>query len=101
MFDCEKLKNRRLALNLRPKDLYVILGVTKATYHNWETGARSPQEADVKKLEMILDVEEDYFYDKTHILEVYPQLTAANKDLVKAYAYSLLEQQIQEVDASA
>lgn len=101
MFDHDKLKDRRMALNLRPKDLYVILGVTKATYHNWETGARTPQEADVKKLEMILDVEEDYFYDKTHILEVYPQLNQANKDLVKAYAHKLLEEQKQENDLTA
>ncbi|MGT2847278.1 helix-turn-helix domain-containing protein [Streptococcus massiliensis] len=95
MFDHERLKNRRLALNLRPKDIYVILGVTKATYANWESGARVPQEHDIKKLEMIFDVEEDYFIDKTHIVEVFPKLSDTNKRLVETYAHDLYLQQLE------
>ena len=95
MFDHQRLKNRRLALNLRPKDIYVILGVTKATYANWESGARVPQEGDIRKLEMMFDVEEDYFIDKTHIVEVFPKLNEQNKRLVEQYAHDLYLEQLE------
>ena len=93
MFDHEKLKKRRQELNLRPKDIYVILGISKATYSNWESGARVPSEKDINKLEMIFDVEKDYFIDKTHIITVFPQLNEANKQKVQDFANQLLQEQ--------
>ena len=93
MFDHEKLKKRRLALNLRPKDIYVILGITKSTYSTWESGARVPSDKDIAKLEMIFDVEPGYFLDRTHIIAVYPLLSEENKSKVQAFAKELLDSQ--------
>ncbi|MBP2623040.1 helix-turn-helix domain-containing protein [Streptococcus oricebi] len=89
MFDHEKLQRRRLALNLRPKDIYLILGISAATYSSWESGAHDPDESEIRKLELIFDVERDYFIDKTHIIGVFPKLTEKNKKLVQDYAYQL------------
>ena len=95
MFDHEKLQRRRLALNLRPKDIYLILGISAATYSSWESGAHDPSENDIKKLEVIFDVEKDYFIDKTHIIEVFPKLNDTNKHLVEAYAHDLYLKQLE------
>ena len=59
----QKLKVMRFNLGLTQKEVAKKMGVTEASYSNWENGVRKPHAQNVKKIADFYDVPvEDIFF---------------------------------------
>ena len=83
MFSHEKLKKRRLELNLTQASIYQELGVSRKTYSAWENGLAEPHAKNLRRLATCLKVQENYFVDETSTLYTYPLLTPPHKKEVQ------------------
>ena len=93
MFSHEKLKKRRLELNLAQASIYQELGISRKTYSAWENGLAEPHTKNLRRLATCLKVQENYFVDETSTLYTYPLLTPSHKKEVDQLASQLLERQ--------
>ena len=93
MFSHEKLKKRRLELNLAQASIYQELGISRKTYSVWENGLGEPHAKNLRRLATCLKVQENYFVDETSTLYTYPLLTPPHKKEVDQLASQLLERQ--------
>lgn len=93
MFSHEKLKKRRMELNLTQSSIYQELGISRKTYSAWENGLAEPHAKNLRRLATCLKVQENYFVDETSALYTYPLLTAPHKKEVDQLASRLLERQ--------
>ncbi|MGT2665752.1 XRE family transcriptional regulator [Streptococcus rifensis] len=90
MFQGERLKNLRQERQLKQTDMARRLGISRASYFNWESGKTRPNQANLKRLSEILGVAETYFFYDDTITEIYTQLTPTNQEKTVAYASDLL-----------
>ena len=93
MFSHEKLKKRRLELNLTQSSIYQELDISRKTYSAWENGLAEPHAKNLRRLATCLKVQENYFVDETSALYTYPLLTPPYKKEVDKLASRLLERQ--------
>ena len=93
MFSHEKLKKRRMELNLTQSSIYQELGISRKTYSAWENGLAEPHAKNLRRLATCLKVQENYFVDETSTLYTYPLLTPPHKKEVDQLASQLLERQ--------
>ena len=93
MFSHEKLKKRRLELNLTQADIYTPLEISRKTYSAWENGLAEPHAKNLRRLAKRLKVKENFFVDETSTLFTYPLLTPPHQKQVDQLAGQLLERQ--------
>ncbi len=93
MFQGERLKQLRQERQLKQIDMARQLGISRASYFNWESGKTRPNQANLKRLSEILDVSETYFFYDDTITEIYAQLTPTNQEKTVTYASDLLASQ--------
>ncbi|WP_303975022.1 XRE family transcriptional regulator [Streptococcus merionis] len=93
MFQAERLKRLREERQLKQADIAKQLGLSRASYFNWESGKTRPNQANLKRLSEVLDVPETYFFYDAAITEIYAQLTPVNQEKTITYASDLLANQ--------
>lgn len=81
----QRLRQERKKADLTQEDVAKMLGVTKMTISQYETGKRNPDLETLKKLALIFRVPTDYLLGSPghEVME----LTAEEHDLVMAYRY--------------
>lgn len=97
MFSGEQLKKRREELAMTQSDLAKRLGISRASYFNWEINKTRPNQKNLDLLAQILDVAPTYFESEHKIVNLYLQLTRPNQQLVLDYTQKTLETQRQSV----
>lgn len=93
MFQGKRLKERRQELGLKQAEVAKRLGLSRASYFNWESGKTKPNQANLARLSALLEVPETYFFYDATITEIYAQLTPANQEKTVDYANGLLVSQ--------
>jgi transcriptional regulator with XRE-family HTH domain len=58
----QRLKDARIALGFSQKELYNRLGVGASTWHNWETGKRTPDPFVMVELLDLYGISLDWIY---------------------------------------
>lgn len=85
-------------------DLAKLLGYSKQTISNWETGLKTPRMGAIQKLSDFFHVNKSYIIDGTNssdkLLTVYNQLTDSRQENVYNYANNQLNEQNKVVGLS-
>lgn len=83
-------------------DLAKLLGYSKQTISNWETGLKTPRMGAIQKLSDFFHVNKSYIIDGTNssdkLLTVYNQLAENRQENVYKYASNQLDEQNKVVD---
>ena len=90
MFSPTKLKEKRESQGLSQSQLASSLGISRASYFNWESGKTKPNQNNLSKLSEILNVDPRYFESEYEIVETYLKLTERNQEATLHYATELL-----------
>ncbi|EHJ56834.1 hypothetical protein HMPREF9318_00392 [Streptococcus urinalis FB127-CNA-2] len=93
MFSDTKLKKRREELGYSQAKLANLLGISRPSYFNWESGKTQPNQKNRTLLAHILKVDDAYFESEYEIVEVYSQLNEINQSKTLTYSKELLNQQ--------
>ena len=93
MFSPTKLKEKRESQGLSQSQLASSLGISRASYFNWESGKTKPNQNNLSKLSEILNVDPRYFESEYEIVETYLKLTERNQEATLHYATELLNKQ--------
>lgn len=93
MFSGKQLKKRREALNLTQSAIAKALGISRASYFNWEVDKTKPNQQNLQSLAKILKVTPEFFESEHEIVELYLQLTPSNQNDVIDYTKQLLSEQ--------
>lgn len=93
MFSPTKLKEKRESQGLSQSQLASSLGISRASYFNWESGKTKPNQNNLSKLSEILNVDPRYFESEYEIVETYLKLTERNQEATLDYATELLNKQ--------
>ena len=93
MFSPTKLKRKRESQVLSQSQLASSLGISRASYFNWESGKTKPNQNNLSKLSEILNVDLRYFESEYEIVETYLKLTERNQEATLHYATELLNKQ--------
>ena len=93
MFSPTKLKEKRESQGLSQSQLASSLGISRASYFNWESGKTKPNQNNLRKLSQILNVDPRYFESEYEIVETYLKLTERNQEATLNYATELLNKQ--------
>ncbi|WP_253365847.1 helix-turn-helix domain-containing protein [Streptococcus gallinaceus] len=99
MFSSERLKQRRKEKGYTQQAVAEYLGLNRASYTSWELGRAKPNQANLKKLSEILEVDVTYFESSYTIVTNYLQLDAENRLKAELYVEELLEMQEQQQSA--
>lgn len=99
MFSSERLKQRRKEKGYTQQAVAEYLGLNRASYTSWELGRAKPNQANLKKLSEILEVDVTYFESSYTIVTNYLQLDAENRLKAELYVEELLEMQEQQRSA--
>ena len=75
MFSPTKLKEKRESQGLSQSQLASSLGISRASYFNWESGKTKPNQNNLSKLSEIFNVDPRYFESEYEIVETYLKLT--------------------------
>ena len=67
MFSPTKLKEKRESQGLSQSQLASSLGISRASYFNWESGKTKPNQNNLSKLSEILNVDPRYFESEYEI----------------------------------
>lgn len=97
MFSPTKLKEKRESQGLSQSQLASSLGISRASYFNWESGKTKPNQNNLSKLSQILTVDPCYFESEYEIVETYLKLTEKNQKATLHYATELLNKQNEKV----
>ena len=97
MFSPIKLKEKRESQGLSQSQLASRLGISRASYFNWESGKTKPNQNNLTKLSQILNVDPRYFESEYEIVETYLKLTEKNQKATLHYAKDLLNNQNSKV----
>ncbi len=93
MFSPTKLKEKRESQGLSQSQLASSLGISRASYFNWESGKTKPNQNNLSKLSEIFNVDPRYFESEFEIVETYLKLTKKNQKATLHYATELLNKQ--------
>ena len=93
MFSPTKLKEKRESQGLSQSQLASSLGISRASYFNWESGKTKPNQNNLSKLSQVLNVDPRYFESEYEIVETYLKLTEKNQKATLHYATELLNKQ--------
>ena len=74
-FHLTKLKEKRESQGLSQSQLASSLGISRASYFNWESGKTKPNQNNLSKLSEIFNVDPRYFESEYEIVETYLKLT--------------------------
>ena len=92
MFSPTKLKEKRESQGLSQSQLASSLGISRASYFNWESGKTKPNQNNLSKLSEILNVDPRYFESEYEIVETYLKLTERNQEDNTSLCYRTIEQ---------
>lgn len=96
MFSGNRLREIREAMSLTQSELARQLGISRTSYHNWEQGKTQPNQANLKKLAAIFEVEVNYFEQEYELLSLYKRLYEVNQQKLFNYGETLLASQTVE-----
>ena len=93
LFSGDRLRERRQKMMFTQADMARSLGVSRASYFNWERNKTQPNQKNLERLSQILEVDQDYFEKDYEILGIYNQLNAHNQTKTVVYSRGLLRDQ--------
>ena len=96
MFSGQQLKKRREELGLSQSQLAKQVGVSRASYFNWEADKTRPNQKNLDLLAELLEVTPTYFESEYEIVDLYLQLTPPNQQVVLNYTQKTLDDQLQQ-----
>lgn len=96
MFSGQQLKKRREELGLSQSQLAKQVGVSRASYFNWEADKTRPNQKNLDLLAELLEVTPTYFESEYEIVDLYLQLTPPNQQVVLNYTKKTLDDQLQQ-----
>ena len=101
MFSPIKLKERRESQGLSQSQLASSLGISRASYFNWESGKTKPNQNNLSKLSQILTVDPCYFESEYEIVNKYLQLNEINQKKLLTIANELYISQLYKYQVHA
>ena len=92
MFSPTKLKEKRESQGLSQSQLASSLGISRASYFNWESGKTKPNQNNLTKLSQILNVDPRYFESEYEIVETYLKTNGKESRSNTSLCYRIVEQ---------